>query len=463
MKTNKFIGDKKFYKMVLMVALPIMIQNGITNFVSMLDNIMVGQIGTEQMSGVAIVNQLMFVFNICIFGGISGAGIFGAQFYGSGNHEGVRNAFRFKLIVCGLMTLIGIVTFTGWGSTLISNFLHEGGDVGDVHRTLSYGKEYLRIMVLGLIPFAIMQSYSSTLRECGETILPMKAGIIAVIVNLLFNYVLIFGKLGAPALGAAGAAIATVIARIVECLVVVIWTHKHVEQNKFIVGAYRHFRIPPHLAKVIFIKGFPLMLNEALWSMGMATMTQSYSVRGLPVVAALNISTTISNVFNIVFIALGSSVAIIVGQLLGANKKEEAKETDTKLIFFSVVSCIFIGLIMLFVAPVFPSIYKTEEEVRVLAKDFIMIAALCMPLFAFNHASYFTLRSGGKTIITFLFDSVFVWVVSIPVAYYLTRYTGIHIVAVYFICQSLELIKCFVGYILVKKGIWIQNIVVAEK
>ena len=242
----------------------------------------------------------------------------------------------------------------------------------------------------------------------------MLAGITAVLINLVLNFILIFGLFGAPALGAMGAAVATVIARIVECLIVVVWTHRHKEKNVFIVGVYRHFRIPRHLTNQIVLKGFPLMLNEAFWSAGMAIMTQCYSVRGLAVIAGLNISSTISNVFNVVFIALGSSVAIIIGQLLGADKMKEAKETDTKLIFFSVVSCIFIGLLMMLVAPVFPLIYKTTEEVRSLAKGFIMIVALCMPLHAFNHASYFTLRSGGKTIVTFLFDSVFTWVVSIP-------------------------------------------------
>lgn len=103
---EKYIGNKDFYKTVLLVAIPIMIQNAITNFVSLLDNIMVGLVGTEQMSGVAIINQLMLVYNICIFGAVSGAGIFGAQFYGKGDHKGVRDAFRFKIVACGFLAVI---------------------------------------------------------------------------------------------------------------------------------------------------------------------------------------------------------------------------------------------------------------------------------------------------------------------------------------------------------------------
>lgn len=198
---SKYIGDKAFYRMVLMIVVPVIIQNGITNFVSLLDNIMVGQVGTEQMSGVAIVNQFMTVFNICIFGGVSSAGIFTAQYYGKGSQEGVRNTFRFKFIVCILTAVVAIGLFLAAGDELIMLYLHEGAQSGDIVKTLEYGREYLAVMIFGIVPYAISQTYASTLRETGETLLPMKAGIIAVLVNLLGNFLLIFGKLGFPALG----------------------------------------------------------------------------------------------------------------------------------------------------------------------------------------------------------------------------------------------------------------------
>ena len=398
---KRLIGTKDFYKKVLWIAIPIMIQNGITNFVGLLDNIMVGQIGTDQMSGVAIANQLMFVFNLCIFGAVSGAGIFGAQFFGRGNHEGVRDAFRYKIVICSLVTVIGAACFLTQGTNLIQLFLHEGSQTGNIESTLQYGQYYLWIMLLGLIPFAVSQVYSSTLRETGQTVVPMNAGIVAVIVNLVLNYILIFGKFGAPKMGIVGAAIATVVARYIECIIVMIWTHKYKDKNKFIINAYRHFRIPKELFIQITIKGTPLLLNEALWSAGMAALMQCYSVRGLAVVAGLNISTTIANLFNIVFIALGSAVAIIVGPLLGAGKMDEAEDTAVKMIAFSVVSCILIGGVMALLAPLFPIIYNTTEEVKALATWFIRIAAFCMPIHGFLHATYFTIRSGGKTFITF--------------------------------------------------------------
>lgn len=460
---KKFIGTKAFYKMVLAIAVPIMIQNGITNFVSLLDNIMVGQIGTEQMSGVAIVNQLVFVFNICIFGAVSGAGIFGAQFFGRGDYEGAKHAFRIKLFICGIMTIIALLILFFWGDALIMRYLHEGSDAGNIADTLRYASKYLVWMMIGMVPFALEQAYASTLRENGETLLPMKAGIAAVIVNLILNYLLIFGKSGFPKLGVEGAAIATVISRFIECIIIVSWTHKNSGKQKFITGAYRSLYIPGSLIKKVFIKGTPLTLNEILWSVGQTVLIQCYSVRGLAVIAGFNISSTISNVFNIVFIALGGSVAVIVGQLLGADKMEEAKDTAGKMIFFSVASCFVMGLLMIFFAPVFPQMYQTTDQIKSLASTFIIVAAVFMPLNAFTHASYFILRSGGKTAVTFLFDSCFTWLVSIPIVYLLTNYTSLSITVIYTLCMSAEILKCLLGFILIKKGIWLQNIVKQER
>lgn len=456
---KKLIGDKAFYGKVLGVTVPIMIQNGITNFVGLLDNIMVGRIGTEQMSGIAIVNQLLMVFNLAIFGAISGVGIFSAQFFGCGNHQGVRHTLRFKIYVCLGILVLGTLVLVAGGEQLIMLYLHGEGNDQALQATLEYGKEYLWVMLAGLLPFVIEEVYASTLREGGETKVPMIAGVVAVLVNLTLNYLLIFGKFGFPRLGVVGAAIATVISRYVQAAVVIVWTHRNPEKMPFIVGAYKELRVPAQLGWNITKKGTPLMVNEMLWSAGVAIMNQCYSTRGLDAVAALNISTVISNLFNVVFVAMGSAVSIMVGQLLGAGKMEEAVDTDRKLIAFAVVSSVGIGAVVVLLAPLFPQLYNTSDEVKHLATLLLRVAAVCMPVFAFLHTTYFTLRSGGKTIITFLFDSVFLWCVSIPVAYVLSRYTAMAITTLYLSCQMLDLIKCVIGYALVKKGVWLNNIV----
>ena len=445
--------------MVLAIAVPIMVQNGITNFVAMLDNIMIGRVGTNQMSGVAVANQILFVFNISIFGMVSGAGIFGAQFFGSKNMKGLRDTFRFKVVSISLMTLAGLILLYCKGGALISLYLHDGGNSGNIEATLQYGVTYMQVMLVGLFPYAFAQIYASTLREMGETVAPMRAGIAAVVTNTVLNYILIFGKFGAPKLGVLGAALATVISRFVECGMIMYWTHSRSEKLVFIKGVYRKLSVPGGLVKKILVKGSPLMVNEFLWSLGMAALTQCYSTYGLAVVAGLNISTTISNVCNVIWMAMGSALSIIIGQLLGAGKMEEAKDTDRKLIFFSVASCLVIGTILILLAPVFPRIYNTTEDVRGLAAKFITVSACLMPIQAFLHSAYFTLRSGGKTVITFFFDSGFVWVCTIPAAFLLSHYSGLPILPTYILCQSLDIIKAVIGFILVKKGVWMQNIV----
>ena len=459
MNHKRLIGDRAFYRRLFTVMTPILIQNVITNFVSLLDNLMVGQVGTEPMSGVAIVNQLLFVFNLCIFGGLAGAGIFTAQYYGRSDQDGVRYSFRAKYYIALLSAAAFTALFLLFGGELISLFLHEGGEALDLAATLRYGEAYLRVMLLQILPFAVMQVYAGTLRETGETLLPMKAGIIAVLVNLVFNYILIFGKLGVPALGVTGAAAATVLSRFVECAIVVVWTHRHRDRNPFIVGAYRSPRVPAALARQIAVLGAPLLVNELLWSSGMTMLNQCYSLRGLEVVSATNISSTVSNLFFCAFFSMGSTVSILIGQLLGAGELERAVDEDRKLIAFSVALCAAVGAVMALLAPLVPELYNTTDSVKALAAELLLVSAAMMPVNAFTNTCYFTLRSGGKTLITFLFDSAFVWSVCVPTAFVLSRYTSLPILPMYIIIQSLELIKCAAGFFLVRSRKWVNNLV----
>lgn len=456
---KKLIGDKEFYSRIIFLALPIIIQNGITQFVNMLDNIMVGQVGTAEMTGVAITNQLIFVFNLCIFGAISGAGIFTAQFFGSEDHKGVRDTFRFKLIACFIIAVLGILLFFFAGNPLINLYLKGEGKPEDAAASLRFARKYLNIMLIGLIPASITQCYCGTLRETGKSVLPMVSGIIAVIVNLVGNYILIFGHFGAPKMGVAGAAVATVISRFVELFVLVIYTYIKRAENPFIIGAYRSLHIPITLVKKIIIKGFPLMLNEALWALGMATLNGIFSERGLIVVAANNISQTFWNVFSVAFIAVGASIGIILGQLLGGDETEKAKDYSFKLIAFSVAVSVLFGIIYFVMAFFIPDAYNTTDDIKLLATYLMQVSALIMPIDAFAHACYFTLRSGGKVFITFLFDSGFVWVINVPFVLALTRLTPISVVVIFGLCHFISIIKCVAGYILVKRGVWIRRMV----
>ncbi len=461
---SRLIGSWSFYRRTLLIAVPIMVQNLITNFVALIDNIMVGQVGTEQMSGVAIVNQVFFVFNLTLFGALSGAGIFCAQFFGKKDDDGVRHTFRFKLITAVLICIVGIAIFALFGDSLITMYLHNSEEDIDLELTFNCAKEYMMIMLIGLTPFALEQAYSSTLREGGTALPPMVAGIVAVVTNTLLNYLLIFGIGVFPEMGVRGAAIATVISRFVQVGIVVVWTHLNTKKLGFVKGLYRSMSIPSELTKRIMIKGLiPLTANEALWSAGVAALTQCYSIRGIDVVAGLNISNTVVNLFNVLFIAFGSGVSVVIGQLLGANDLKGAKEAAPKLIFFSGALCVVVGGIMAAFAGLFPQAYNTTDAVRSLATAFIVISAIWMPLHGILHATYFTLRAGGKTVITFMFDCGFSWLVSVPLAFVLANFTGLDIISVYFFVQGVELVKCIIGMVLIGKGVWLSNIVTEKK
>ncbi len=450
---------KDVYKRALLLAVPMMIQNGITNMVGLVDNVMVGSLGTEAMTAVSIVGQLIFVFNLAIFGGLSGPGIYGAQFFGQGNTEGFRNAFRMKHWICMFCLLGGIAIFLLLDEFLIGLYLQGESAQVDPELTMRYAKDYLSIMLFGLAPFVVTQIFASSLRETGDSIKPMVAGVASVGVDVVFNYFLIYGKCGMPELGVKGAAIATVLARIVEMCVVVVWAFARKQKHEFLQGIYRTFWVPSELAVKILKKGMPIFFNEFLWAGGLAALTQSYSVRGLEIVAGMNISNAICNLMNVVFVALGSAVGILVGQKLGASEYETAEKDAFSLMWFSGGITLVLTAILIGISGVFPQFYDTTQEIRNYGSMFIIITALFFPVQAFLNALYFTLRSGGKTLITFLFDSVYSWAIPVPMAYLLCNFTGLPIFGIYVIVQAADLIKVAVGFILIRKKVWISNLV----
>ena len=459
MTKNRFIGDKTFYKSVLTLLIPILVQQFISSFVSLLDNIMVGSLGKEAISAASIANSILMVHMLATFGGLSGASIYGAQFFGKGDMDGMRHTFRFKLYFTALLSVLAISVYLLFGDSFIHSFLQGDSNGGDLELTRSLSNGYLRVMLWGLIPFALVQTYSGTLREAGQTFPPMVAGIIAILTNLGLNWVLIYGHLGAPALGVEGAAIATVISRYVELLVLVIHAHRHIWKYPFLKGAYRSLRVPLRLAGKITRTGLPLLVNEILWSLGMTFINQFYSSRGLNAVTALNITGTAWNLFCVIMFAMGSAVSIMVGQRLGAGEMEEARDVDRKLIFLTEVIHVIIGAVMILCSPLVPLLYNVDPEVRDLTRRLLTVAGLALPIHSFAHVTYFTIRSGGRTLVTFLFDAAYTWAVTVVLAFCLTRYTDLDILKIYFCVQFIDVVKLIVGLLMLRSDFWARNVV----
>ena len=456
---RRFIGTKAFYRSVLALLVPMLIQQFISSFVSLLDNIMVGSLGTEGISAASIANSVLMVQMLSIFGGLSGASIFGAQFFGKGDTEGVRNTFRIKMYFVLLCTALSIGIYLVFGSSFIASFLQGESNGGDLALTERLGTGYLRVMLWGLVPFSVAQVYSGTLREAGETRAPMVAGVVAIGTNLFLNWVLINGKLGAPALGVEGAAIATVISRYVELLIVAVHSHRHTDRYPFFRGAFSSLRVPSRLVGRIIRTGLPLLVNEILWSLGMTFINQFYSTRGLNAVAALNITGTAWNLFCVLMFAMGNAVSIMVGQRLGAGEMEEARDVDRKLIFLTEVLHVFIGLAMILCSPLVPLMYNVGPEVRDLTRRLLVIAGLSLPVHSFAHVTYFTIRSGGRTMITFLFDAVYTWVVTVLLAWFLTHRTNLDVLQIYFCVQFIDVIKLVIGLLMLRSDFWARNVV----
>lgn len=455
MVLKKLIGDRSFYRRVFAISIPIIIQNAITNFVNLLDNVMVGALGTEAMSGVSIVNQFVFIFNLLLFGAMSAAGIFTAQYHGKGDVQGVRNTFRLKMLMSAFVGILGVVLFVALDDQLISTFLHDGESTGNLQLTLQYGKEYLAVFVIGMIPFAISQAYASTLRETGDTVIPMYSSVIALVCNCGLNYIFIF----VCDLGVTGAAIATVISRCAELAFVVIVAHARPARYKFIRGAYRSLALPRKLITNVLVRGMPLIFNEFMWAISVTLRNQSYSMRGLDVVAAINITSVIVNLASVVYMACGASISIIVGAELGAGNIEKARDSAWKMLAFSVMCAVVTGAFMTVIAPIFPRMYETSDAVRELATYMTIVSAIYLPFDAFSNAAYFTIRSGGRVFITFLLDSGFMWAIVVPLSLCVAHLTNMNILYFYLLCQGATMLKPILGFYLLRRGTWARQLV----
>ena len=286
----------------------------------------------------------------------------------------------------------------------------------------------------------------------------MLSGIIAIVVNLFLNYLLIFGKWGFPKLGTSGAAIATVVSRFVEMIFVIVYVKIKNKQFDYLNGVYQKI-LSFQSFKKFLPKTLLLLSNEVLWALSLTLILSCYALRGLDYVASFNICNTVTNVFLTVGTSLGNATAIILGNKLGAKDISDAKASSYRILAFSIIVTIVFSFIMVGSSFILPNIYETSENIKEVARNLIIIGAIFLPVHAFNTCCYFVLRAGGRIVLTILFDSVFVLIVRLPLAFIFSKYTTMSIYIVYAIVDGIDFIKTFVGYILIDKGIWLKAII----
>lgn len=455
---KKFIGNKQFYKNLMVVCIPIVLSQLISQFVGLLDNLMVGQLSPAEYNGVAIANQFFFIFSLAIYGALAGPGIFTTQYHGSRNEDGIKECVRYKWLISLLILVLGAVIFILFDDELISLFIktNETSTI-DPAEILKYGKEYLQIMLIGLVPFVFTEIYCSHLREAKHTVVPMISNITAVFVNLIFNYILIFGKFGAPALGVTGAAISTVISRFVACFIVIIYAHVS-KKYRFVNAVFKRF-FPKKFTIIYILKNsYLLLINEILWSLGMTLLNYCFAQKGPDVLAAINIVSAFSNLFGLIGTSMGTGIAVILGQQLGAKQFKDAKADSYRYIGFAIILGIVVGLIMFVLRNTVPKLYDFDNSIIQMAENLIAICSCMVVVRVLSITCYFIIRSGGKVFITFLFDSVFTIVIRFGITFIFVKTMDLSIYYIYLISELLEIIKIITGLILVHKGIWLNNL-----
>lgn len=441
--------DKKFLKQFITVALPVMIQQLITFFVSLVDTLMVSGISNEAVSAVYAVNQLSFFMFVVIGGMIAGSGIFIQQFFGSQDHDRLLQTHRFKIVAGVLFLLIAIPLAFIFGHYVIE-FYTDNSDNKEL--ILRLAKEYMPFILFGFIPYVFTASYSTSLRETGKTVEPLIASSVAVVINVVLNYLLIYTF----GLGVFGAAVATFISRIGELLTLVVITTK----RKFldIYSIMKHFKIERHLVRIISKKSLPLLGNEILWAGGMILISLAYARRP-NVLSALSIVSTMGNIFMIVFLGLSVGISVMVGNALGANKIHEAKENVKKLYVLGVSVSLVFGLIMAVFSPLIPSMFvEVSLDQKQIATQLIVVYASFLWAFSLSTGVYMTLRAGGKSLLTFLLDSGTMWVLVVPLAWILVTYTSLPLVWIYVFIQSTDVLKSAIGLLLIRRGTWVKNL-----
>lgn len=450
---SSLFGDKKFYRTIILLAGPLVLQQLLTSAVQLVDNFMVGRLGEEAMSSVAIVNQLYFIFMLVVFGIMGGAGVFAAQYYGAKEFDKLKETFRFKLLTASMFAIFAALILSIFAKPIAGIFSEE-------KIIIDGAINYLNIVKFGFLPWAISVAIGSTFRETGVTLPLFVISMVTILTNTILNYFLIFGSFGFPRLGIEGAAIATVIARVVELVLTLFLLKK--TGSIFNTKIKDLFKINGVLLKSIIIMTIPLMLNELLWSSGQTIFFYSYSRRGTEALAAMTITSSVSSLVFVFFGGIATAVAVLVGNTLGKNELELAKTNAKKLIAFSVMIAICAGMILFSLSFIIVHIYNVSDAVKHIAQFNIRVQSFLIPIYTFNVCLFFTFRAGGDTKSTFIFDSGFMMLVSVPVALALSFFTSLPVMYMFLLVQLTELPKLTFGLWRYKKGHWIKNLALKE-
>lgn len=446
---KSFFGDKLFYKEVTAIALPIMAQQFVTSFVNLIDNVMVGGVGQTALTTVTVANRFYMIASSIMFGLCGAAGIYIAQNYGAGKNERCQKILNINLSVGFLiMSLFTGVLFVApeWTIHLFSR----------TPEIVDLGLEYIYYAKFTYIPYGISFTCMMAMRAIGLNKIQLKVGTATVLTNTVLNYILIYGKLGAPAMGVKGAALATMIARLLEMTIYLVLLIR--QRHFYKLDLKGLIFLDWSLMKSMLAKAVPLTTNELFFSIGTSLVFKSYMRADELLVAAISVVDTVMNLAFIVFGGLSSAIAIFIGGKLGANKLEEAKSDAKKIIVFGVMVSMVLGAALFCIAPYIHHLYALSDEAIHALEVLIRIKSCLMPIYVVNVCTFYVLRAGGDTFSTMLIDSGFLWVGPVAVSTLLSIFTPIGVVPLYITIELLDLVKMFIAFWFLKRGRWVRNL-----
>lgn len=446
---KKFIGSKEFYLTAISIALPIMAQQFVTSFVNLIDNIMIGSVGSIALTSVTVSNRIYLIFNSTLFGLSGAAGIFIAQHYGAQNHNNTQKILNINLTAGVLVSFLfmGLLIFIP--EQLLNIF-------SDNPVVIKEGLSYLKYVMFAYLPYSISMSIMMALRAVGINKIQLGIGIISVLTNTTLNYLLIFGNFGFPQLGIAGAAIATAIARTLEAIIYIIILIRHKHYFKLDISGMIY--LDKRMISSMIKKAIPLSMNEILFSTAMSIIFVAYSKCDESLIPSISVVDTVMQIAFIIFSGLSSAVSIMIGNKLGANHIDEAKDNSLKLVVFGVAVGICISCIVIFAAPYVAKYYNVEDFVKEAIIILLRIKACLLPVYVYNVCVFFVLRAGGEAFSTLILDSGFLWCANVLAAVIMSSFFSIPLVLMYGIVECLDVFKLILATYFYRKGKWLKNI-----
>jgi putative MATE family efflux protein len=333
MKISRLFEDKQFYKSLFAIALPIMFQNLVNSFVNTVDTVMIGRLGTVEIAAVGLGNQVFFLFNMILFGVCSGGAVFTAQFWGKKDIEGIRKTTG----LCLILSLSIAALFTAACLAFPHNII---GLYSNDPEVIASGAAYLRTVALCFIPFAVSFVMTLIMRTIEKVKLSMTATFIALSINVGLNYLFIFGAGPIPAMGVVGAALATVMARLIEMIILVTASYT---RRYALAGNFRElFGFNPVFVRRFFIIALPVILNELLWSFGITLQSVIVARTHTDAIAAFNIANTVSQLTWVIFIGLGNGAAVLIGKKIGEGDELASRDYAARITLFAPLAAAFI-------------------------------------------------------------------------------------------------------------------------